>query len=173
MSYAKNRAWSDQFIPAIKAVVGPHLLVEASFEVDTQQAADLVVMRADNVTIACRVRRPGYALDFPWDFTIRAKLDNGHKTEFSKIIDGWGDWMFYGHAGSEASLSRWFIVDLHKFRAELIRDQYRSEPVLPDPRRPIPNGDGTYFLAYDVRCFRTGIVIASSHQIPEPQTEAA
>ena len=103
MSYSADRRWSDAFIPAIKQIVGPLLLEESSFEVDTQQAADLVVMNARDTTIACRVRRGGYADRYGYEFTIRAKRDTGAKTELEKIIDGFGDWMFYGHAHADGT----------------------------------------------------------------------
>ena len=43
--YQEDREWSDLFIPRIKELVGPHLLSISSFEEDTEQAADLVVLR--------------------------------------------------------------------------------------------------------------------------------
>lgn len=172
MSYAVDRAWSNQFIPQIRSIVGPLLLVESPIEVDTQEAADLIVMRARDMTIACRVRRQGYAERHPWDFTIRAKRDSGAKTEFSKIVEGWGDWMFYGHDDGRGTVDRYFVIDLHGLRAELIRDSYRPRRQLPDCSRPISNGDGTYFLAFDVRKLRASDILASSHEIPRQQAAA-
>jgi hypothetical protein len=55
MSYLHDREWSDPYIPAIKAIVGQYLLVESPIEVDQRQAADLIVLNARNLTIACRV----------------------------------------------------------------------------------------------------------------------
>ncbi len=43
-------------------------------------------------------RRHGYAARYPHQFTIRAKLPTGAETELSKIVNGHGDWMFYGYA---------------------------------------------------------------------------
>ena len=38
-----------------------------------------------------------------------------NKTELTKIIEGWGDYLFYGFA-NENNLSQWFIGDLKAFR---------------------------------------------------------
>jgi len=163
-SYERNRAWSDKHIQLMKDIIGPHLLEISSFEVDTQQAADLVVFSGRNMTIACRLRRPdkdrygrSYADRYPWDVTIRAKHDSGAKTELAKISDGWGDWMFYGHLDDdEKEIHRWFLVSLDAFRAQLIRHKGKLGLSL------IPNYDGTHFVALDVsKC--QDVIVAASH----------
>lgn len=155
MGYESDRAWSDRFIPVIKGIVGPELLAESSFEVDTQQAADLIVFKARNITVAARVRRRGYADQYGHEFTIRCARDNGVKTELSKIIDGWGDWLFYGHEhpDTDGDIGRWLLVDLAAFRATMVRRE-----ILITGGRPIrmgrkKNGDGTSFAWFDWRSF--------------------
>ena len=49
--------WSDIFLPQIKKIVGPLLLEPASFELDASEATDLVVLKARDMRIGCRVRR--------------------------------------------------------------------------------------------------------------------
>lgn len=155
MGYDTDRRWSDAFIPAIKKIVGPLLLEESSFEVDTQQAADLVILNARDKTIACRVRRAGYADRYGHEFTIRAKRDSGAKTELEKIIDGFGDWMFYGHADPDGmNVSRWVVINLAGLRAAIIRKQALAKKQ--------SNGDGTHFVAFDVRELPTSCLISSS-----------
>lgn len=178
MSYAADRAWSDQYLTAIRQIIGPHLLVPSSLEVDTQQASDLVVLRGRDMTIACRVRRHGYADRYPWDVTLRAKRDSGARTELEKIVEGWADWMFYGHAAQGAGqLDRWFLLDLHQWRREMIREGLRTNfNMQPELRGAIckkSNGDGTHFVTFDVRRFPPTLVIASSHAIERAETEAA
>ncbi len=161
MSYRSDREWSDPYLPEIKKLVGPHLLVPAPFEVDAEEATDLIVLRARDMQIACRVRRPGYADNpkFRRQFPIRCERDSGAKTELAKIIDGFGDWMFYGHATDrEAEINPWFLLDLHVFRAALIR--HRRQPVAFES---LDNGDGTYFKAYDIDSLPPQFVIAASH----------
>lgn len=159
-AYADDRVWSDRFINELRRIVGPYLLVPSSFEVDTQQAADLVVFRGRDVTVACRVRRHGYADQYPYDFTIRSNRATGARTELEKIIDGWGDWFLYGHATADGhGLARWMLLDLSAFRAALIRAPESVRMQKKD------NGDGTKFRAIDVRSLPKSVLVASSHDI--------
>lgn len=162
MSYQNDRSWSDGYIPALRQIVGPLLLDEAPVEQDIAQATDLIVLMARDMRIGCRVRRPGYADRFPWQFTIRSTRDSGATTELTKIIDGWGDWLVYAHAADthEPFLSRWFVLDLHAFRAKLIRNDKLRHAA------EVANGDGTHFVPYDVRVFPPELVVAASHIIP-------
>jgi hypothetical protein len=158
--------WQMQFLPSIKAIVGPLLLRPAPLELDVAEATDMLVLHARDMRIACRVRRPGYADRYPWQFTLRSRRDNGIKTELQKVVEGWGDWLFYGHAAAvdEQELARWFLIDLGSWRAHMI---------LRVSRRLIgsgelPNGDGTHFVWFDLTSFPPDppILIAASHQLP-------
>lgn len=178
MSYASDREWSDRYLPAMRNLIGPHLLVPSPLEVDTQQASDLIVLRGRDMTIACRVRRHGYADRFPWDVTIRAKRDNGAKTELMKLREGWGDWMFYAHASEDpGALARWYLIDLHVWRGEFVKDGFAIALGKPPRYRGAlsrqSNGDGTHFVAFDVRRFPAEMLIASSHEVPRESVEAA
>ena len=163
-SYAHNREWSDKFIPAIKMIVGPLLMSVTPEEIDCEQAADLMVFTARDMKIAARVRRPGFADRYPYEFTIRAKLDSGAETELSKIVNGWGDWLFYGHDAGNGVLGLWWLIDLHTFRAALIRQATNGTRVKAGDKA---NGDGTYFKWFDLRSFpvHPPILIASSRQL--------
>lgn len=170
-SYQRNRQWSDRFIPQIRALVGPHLLVESSLEQDTKQAADLVVLRARDLTIACRVRRHGFADVYPRQFTLRSKLDSGVMTEFRKVLQGWGDWMFYGHSSlDEKSISPWWLIDLSALRFHLIHDAHRRLAKKESRLRQgsQANGDGTHFQWFDIDTFDPDppLLVAESHPTP-------
>ena len=150
MSYQRDRPWSDGFIPTIKEIVGPHLLEPSSFEVDAKQATDLIVLIARDMRVAARIRRQDVFDSWPYEFTIREHRDSGAQTELSKIVDGWGDWLFYGHAidDDDVRIGAWMLVSLHALRSAMIR-------------RLIPEGmtgtksnrDGTRFRWFDVRGF--------------------
>lgn len=164
MAYQDDRKWSDQFIPAIREIVGPLLLVPSSFEVDTKQAADLIILKAKDMAIAARVRRHGYADKYPYDFTVRSKRDSGSKTEMAKLLEGWGDWMFYGHSGTDpGTLSRWMVIDLHKWREELLREGYSKGWSRFAELKS--NKDGTHFVSFDIRKFKPTIIVSSSHDL--------
>lgn len=164
-NYSENRTWSDRFIDEIKGIVGPHLLRVTPDEIDRTQAADLMVFTAQTVTIAARVRRPGYYQKYPNEFTIRAKLKSGGETELSKIINGWGTWMFYGHsAPCETKLAAWMLIDLNAFRASLIREARNSTYIKCGDKS---NDDGSHFKWFDAGSFpRTPPLLISARGIP-------
>lgn len=160
MSYHDNRLWGDQFIPLIKQIVGPHLLSITPDEIDMKQAADLYVFTARDMRIAARVRRYGFLARYPNEFTIRARYDSGATTELEKIVNGWGDLMFYAHANSSSTgFNKWWLLDLGAFRAALIRSSMNGARIRCGDK---PNGDGTHFKWFDITSFpdRPPLVIA-------------
>lgn len=165
--YATDREWSDKRIPALKAVVGPLLLTEAPLDVDRKQATDLIIFQAHSVMIAARVRRPGFADRYPWEFTIRAGRANGVQTELDKIQQGFAQWMVYAHADDALGLARWFVINLDAFRYHMSREGWRSS------ERSIrwgirQNHDAaTSFAWFDLTSFprSPSILIGSSHPI--------
>lgn len=124
--WERDKQWSDQFLPEIKRIVGSYLVQEASVEEDRSCNTDLIVLRAGDIRIGCRVRRyaefskPGYREQFTVRFERPRRV-----TEYAKIMDGWGDYFFYGFAGpSNASLCFWSLCDLDVFR-RVVQDQMR------------------------------------------------
>lgn len=159
MEYSTDRKWSDQYIPLMKKIIGPYLLETTPNIVDMREAADLIVLNARGVTIACRIRRPGFFLKYGNEFTIRSNRDSGAATELEKITNGFGDWMFYGHAGDDGiAIPYWHLIDLNAWRAHMIRNK---EKVMCGEKS---NGDGTYFAWFDLMSFPDNppILIASS-----------
>lgn len=166
MSYSSDRSWSDQFIADIQNKIGPHLLSPAPFHADAQQATDLMILQARDIRVAARVRRHGYAHAYPHDFTIRAHRDNGARTELQKLLDGYGDWFFYGHAHEHLPIvEAWMLIDLNIWRGHLLRKGHgQGWGGLADRRS---NGDGTHFFAFDVRRFPAEMLIAGSLPIAD------
>lgn len=148
--YSHNRHWSDQYLPEIKRIVGAHLIQEAPNELDWHQATDLLMFDARDTRIAARVRRPGYAERYPHQFTVRTASAGGGDTELKKIVNGHGDWMFYGHADASGGIASWWILDLKAFRAGLIRHAHSGYPILYGDKQ---NADGTRFKWFDIRSF--------------------
>ena len=120
--YSINRRWSDQFLPQIKRIVGSYLLETSPDPLVWHQATDLLMLDARDMRIAARVCRPGYANLFSHQFAIRSRVASGAETELSKIVNGKGDWLFYGHANApQTAIESWYLIDLRAFRAGLIR----------------------------------------------------
>lgn len=166
--YESERAFSDRYIPAIQQIVGPLLLKPAPFELDANQATDLIVMTARDIRIAARVRRANKYLErYGYEFTLRAKLQSGAKTEMTKVVDNNAQWLFYGFADpNSAEVPHWWLINLDAFRAAFIRQAFGGQKVkcgLKD------NGDGTHFYWFDLRSFprEPSILIAGSRELPK------
>lgn len=112
-----DKRWSDKFLPEIKSILGMHLIGEPPIAEDAERNTDLMVLRMDAVRIACRVRKHQYAAPYPDDFTMRAGRPSGVKTELTKVVEGWGDYFFYGFCDpTESHLAGWMLGDLRVFR---------------------------------------------------------
>ena len=101
--------------------------------------------------IAARIRREMYRDKYVSEFTIRVKRPSGTKTEFRKIVEGFGDWMFYGFEYGD-NIFPWYLIDLSAFRAHLIEDVGLNQ-FIHNPSNHRQNGDGTTFLPFDLSKF--------------------
>lgn len=150
--YNDDRAYGDRFLPEVTSIIRRHvtaipMIIVAPEEADQKECSDLMVLHGSDRRVAVRIRRPGFADRFPDQFTLRFSRDNGVETEMSKIADGWGDLLFYGHASAdEMSIGPWWLIDLKAFRAVLIRQQ-------PIERGTVNNGDGTWFAWFKISSF--------------------
>lgn len=124
-SYTHDRSWETKYHPKVKAILGEHLVVDASDTEDIHRNTDLTTMELRNYRIGVRIRRNRYlagkdrgtGVAYTEQFTIRATRPNGSDTELAKIMFGWGDYFFYGfenQAGDD--LACWMIGDLYLFR---------------------------------------------------------
>ena len=145
--WQSDKAWSDAYLPTIKGILGQCLIGEAAREEDQEHNTDLIVLTMNAVRIACRLRRNEYMEGFSGEFTIRFRRPSGVKSEFAKIIEGWGDYLFYGFAAeSPPDIARWFVGDLKAFRLAVVRYMYANKGSLPG--KVIPNkDDSSEFLA--------------------------
>lgn len=149
--------WSDQFTDEVRELIGPHLLVPASLDADRERATDLW---AQDRLIAVRIRRSGYGGGYSSQFTLRSARPTGAKSELDKVVEGWGDWLFYGFEDPSTCgrIGIWHLVDLWAFRAHLIRHPERIRSGESEAR------EGNRFRWFDVSSFPTDppILIASS-----------
>ena len=135
-----DKRWSDVFLPEIKSVIGSYLICEAPVEEDQERNSDLMVLKLDSVRIACRIRRANW-VSKSGEFTIREGRPSGVKTELTKIIEGWGDYLFYGFGSDDGKLLHWTLGDLKAFRLYLSRQLAVCRGRLPGV--PITNRDGS------------------------------
>ena len=122
MSWESEKRWSDKFIPIIKPILGTNFIVESSIEEDRDHNTDLHILNMGAIRFGCRIRRYTWYANYKNEFTIRAILPSGQKTELEKILEGWGDYIFYGFANeNDTDLIYWFIGDLKVFRLWFLR----------------------------------------------------
>jgi len=129
----------------------------ADVESDLTDNTDIIIKSLD-VHISCRIRNAKYFHnpETRVQFTIRYWRKNNIPSEYSKIMKGKGDYLFYGFSDKEKLLG-WFILDLRKLRE-----------VLPSTRpvKVVVNPDGSsIFHVYSLLQFPKGIVVAADMAI--------
>lgn len=148
-SYIDAKKWSDKFIWEMRKIIGPLLLEVASPEEDMHHATDLVVLTMRSTPVACRVRSAQFFNKYAGEFTIRSKTRTGRKTELTKILEGWGEWFFYGYSNpEETGFQTYTIIDLKVFRLWFLRYLAANNGVLPGTE--ISNLDGSAFRAFKI-----------------------
>ncbi len=173
MIWQSDKARADKFIPEIKRHLGEILIGEAPIEDDQQRNTDLIVLKMDSVRIGVRVRTPKYFDMYGGEFTIRADRPSGTKTELAKIIEGWGNYIFYGHSDhNEQSLRAWAVGDLNVFRLWFNSQIVKNKGALPGFHKP--NGDNSSsFRAFKWNEVFDGFVVASGGDLSYLTQEAA
>lgn len=168
--WERDKRWSDKFLPHIKSILGQHLIGEPPQEEDQMRNTDLMVLKMEAVRIACRIRTPGYYDKYGGEFTIREGRPTGHKTELTKIIEGWGHYFFYGHAGDSDRLLAWGLGDLNVFRIWHSRELVRHGGVLPGKQQNNHDNSSSF------RAFRWAEMpvefIVASENLPLPVSAA-
>lgn len=165
LGWQADKERSDRYLPEIKQILGLHLIGAAPVEDDQERNTDLIVLKLDAVRIGCRVRNAErYLSKYGYEFTVRAGRPNGTKTELTKIIEGWGDYFFYGFGSEDGHLVRWMLGDLRLFRwwhSDCLR---RNRGQVPGKHQR--NGDGSSdFRAYEIASLPPQFVVASSHEL--------
>lgn len=155
--WVKDKQRVDKFEPEIKRILGEHLISTADIVRDQTEATDMLVLELRPFRIGCRVRTFDYLLRFPNEFTIRLDRPSGMPSEMAKIVDGWGDYIFYGFADeSDSLLTSWTIGDLHVFRATLIRNASLLTKLFQQKNKD----NSSSFYAWPLHAFPSNFVIA-------------
>lgn len=124
-AFADNWRWQEQQYSLIEKVLlrnAMHLIKidVASQQDDMQRATDFVVTMRGGA-VAVRIRK-----DTKYrDFTIRAKMASGYKTELDKLRQGFGDFYLYLWTEHGALVEYW-LMDLHRLRASGMLDGERN-----------------------------------------------
>ena len=163
LDWQTQKTWSDQFLTEIKGILGVHLIGEAKREEDAERNTDWMVLGMAAVRIGCRIRRYKYLAAYGNEFTIRAGVISGAKTELTKIIEGWGDYFFYGFANEDGKgLAHWTLADMKVFRRYHCR-MLANSPVGMWPGIGKVNKDGqTSFAAFKWSEFPPEFIVGQS-----------
>ena len=148
-SWQHDKRWSDRFLPEIRGILGRYLITEPPVEEDAERNTDLMVLKLDAVRIGCRVRKYQYLRQYGHEFTIRAGRPSGAKTELTKIIEGWGDYFFYGFSDEkEERLAQWILGDLKALRIYVNREIMANHGKMPGQKNNnIDNS--SYFYSFE------------------------
>lgn len=141
--WKKDKRWSDQFLSEIKSILGMHLIAEPPVEEDQERNTDLMVLRLDAVRVGCRVRKSKYMYRYSNEFTIRAGRPSGVKTELTKLVEGWGDYFFYGF-GDNGELLAWTLADLKVFRWWFNHTICKNKGVVPGIQQKNHDGSSNF-----------------------------
>lgn len=140
--WEKDKQETDLFLPMVKAICAAYVLSEAPLEEDREHNTDLMVLAADGLRIAVRIRTPRYWKLYPHDFTLRDSRPSGQLTEWAKVLQGFGDYFFYGFRSEEPPhLLAFGLLDLPTFRTWV--EHYMQHWGEFPGRGNIPNGDGS------------------------------
>ena len=143
-NFDKQFSWQAGYIDEVVRLIAPYIITLSRPEVDKNENGDLEIVFPRNGTVGVRLRKEG-AAKFAGQVTFRSRSMYGGKTEITKIIEGYGDYFFYGHVSPTGVIWHWYLLNLNEVRAAFTR---RSSML----RRPqIPNGDDTYFIPFDVQ----------------------
>ena len=172
-----DKEWTIRFIPEMKEVVTLHLVSEPlvfvsepPIEEDEQRNTDLIVLKMGIVRVSCRVRRPEFYPGQAHEITMRESRKRGTKlntkVELRKVIEGWGDYLFYGFSDkAEKHLEAWNIVDLREFRWWLHSFMKNNGGKLPGRR--IPNRDHkSWFQAFEIDEMSRHVICRTSEEEP-------
>lgn len=160
--WEESKRASDVYLDEIKQILGLHLIGEPPIEEDQQRNTDLIVIRMEALRIACRVRSFEYLKKYHHEFTVRSSRFSGAKTEYQKIFDGWGDYMFYGF-GDNGYLMHWNLIDLDVFRNHI-------ENAMPIEK---PNTDmSSTFKVFKICDFPDELIVAKKSFFTAPVMQA-
>lgn len=146
--FAVQFGWARTYTPAIRTILAENMIREATPTEDQLEATDFIVFQAIGGRIAARVRKLETSGRYADEFTIRSRSISGVATEYDKICEGWGDYLFYGIAhASNVSFNRWTIIDLKAFRQHLMLAHRNGNEI---PFKEIQNRDGSAFMAFRI-----------------------
>lgn len=157
--------WQSRFADQVVRIIAPYLIQVSRPHVDKNENGDFEISFPKNGTVGCRLRTPECA-KYAGDVTFRTRSKYGGRTEINKVIEGYGDFFFYGHVNDDDVIWHWYLLDFASLRAIFIR-----KPRLLHKEQKA-NPDGTMFIPFDAENELTSSIIAKSREEPSVITTA-
>jgi len=174
--YQQQRAWSDAHITAVadnltamyNVVPATKIIGEirpADFKRDALEASDLYSTTLQNELGELRIGMRLRTVDNLGignrrnEFTIRWSTINGKTSEYHKIMSGWMKHFYYGFADG-GTIYKSVLLDMDIFRRIMLSwtSPWPDKPADMPGTGPIPNSDGTKFLAFNLDEFSTTVL---------------
>lgn len=153
-----RKRFSDRFMVQAKKIVRelgrtPMDVLDGTPEQDLYYATDLYIPCCDG-GVGVRVRRGGKLVQST-DFTVRATIVSGGKTELHKLKDGHCQFYLYSWADrANRHIERWMFLDMERMRqSELLQHPRQGRITQPD-------STWVYWTFEDLD--RNGVVLATS-----------
>jgi hypothetical protein len=162
-NFEEQFRWQSQFADQVVRIIAPYLITVSRPHVDKNENGDFEIVFPRNGTVGCRLRTPDCER-FVGDVTFRARSKNGGKTEMTKIVEGYGDFFFYGHVNKQNTIWHWYLLDYTKLRAIFIRRPYLLH------KQQIQNRDGTKFIVFNAENEIPEAIIGQSTESPTAAT---
>lgn len=159
IGWMRDKKQSDIYLPEVKRILGEFVIFEGTTRQDQFENTDLIVLTANQIRIGVRIRNPGFLTKYGHEFTVRCARPNGTKTELEKIMDGWGDYFFYGH-GDGARLVAWGIGRLEELRRHIMLERLIYGDTYPRPTKTNHDGSSA-FVAFLWSGISSEFVVAS------------
>lgn len=121
-NFEMNFEWSERFKNEIKQILYIYFnsleFTEGTLEEDRYQCTDLISIN-NKIRISARVRRFKFYRNNYDELTLTENPDK--KPELKKIMEGWGNYYFYGYCDkNESRIHAWAIYDLDIFRSWIL-----------------------------------------------------
>lgn len=150
MTWKEDDDNTRRFYPEINrilgGVVGEFGIQTASDILDQKKATDLVIHGRH---VAVRLRKAADLEKWGHQVTLRSGRMSGTETELSKVIRGYGDWLFYGFADNDRVVA-WVVVSLDALRAILCRRGWKDGLGSSDWGETSNHDQATSFAWFDV-----------------------
>ena len=165
--FKEDKAWSDSYMNQVRLAMSTHFLQLGSFKEDTEMNTDLRIIDFQSVKggigagrISSRLRH--YDPMYPDNvdiYTMRYSRPSGMKTEFPKVMEGFGDFFFYGIM-NRGILAVYKIYCLAEFRIWIKQYQKDHNGDLPAIKRNNTD-DSSDFLIFEDRDTPKEVILCS------------